>query len=213
VWRTKETSFIYLHQGKRLLDHSSSSTTSVPQPSRSGVSDYCRRNTAASTRASGDTIYKVLTPIIPTRQPQRPPCFERRAVSCLLHLGGQWSRVALCRAWERNHHISLVLLGTKAVPLSVFILFLVAIVLLDLTCLWRAPISPISMWPGRMGTNRMSLLNPLDLTVTILTRRHTADIHFSSKLPGNFHPRGQGKQNSNLSWVIERCLSWPSVCP
>ena len=24
---------------------------------------------------------------------------------------------------------------------------------------------------------------------------------------------GRGKQNSNLSWVIERCPSWPSVCP
>lgn len=145
MWRTKETSLIYLHQGKRLSDHSSSLTTSVSQPSSSGVSDYCRRNTAASTRASGDTIYKVLTPIIPTRQPQRPLCFERRAVSCLLHLGGQWSRVTLCRAWERNHHISI------AGPSH----FLHTVPCRHrssrpghLACLPRVPISPMSMWPG-----------------------------------------------------------------
>jgi hypothetical protein len=65
-----------------------------------------------------ETTHKILTPIIPTRQPQRPPSFERITVSCLLHPGGQWPRVALCRAWERNHHISLVRLGTKAVPLG-----------------------------------------------------------------------------------------------
>jgi hypothetical protein len=64
---------------------------------------------------------------------------------------------------------------------------------------------------ARENENAMSLSNPLGRTVTILTRRHTGDIHFSSKLPGNFHPRGQGK--TEFQFVLgHRALPFLAIC-
>jgi hypothetical protein len=68
-----------------------------------------------------DKIFKVVTPIIDNPHSANPVASFIREESSVMFASsevasGPDSRVALCRAWERNHHISLVL-GTKAMPL------------------------------------------------------------------------------------------------
>jgi hypothetical protein len=83
----------------------------------------------------------------PSRGEQCHACFVQVAS------GPEWP---LCRAWERNHLISLVHLGTKAAPLVLgsdatagpFDFLHPAVVLLDPAYSWHVPISPFRCGQG-----------------------------------------------------------------